>query len=98
MWRMLQRPEPDDYVIGTGVTWSVRDFCQAAFNVVGLDYQDHVVQDEKFFRPAEVDLLVADASKAREQLGWTPTVSFGQLVERMVEADLERCRQLPGRR
>jgi GDPmannose 4,6-dehydratase len=98
MWRMLQRSEPEDYVIGTGVTWSVRDFCQAAFQVVGLDYQEHVVQDEKFFRPAEVDLLVADASKARTQLGWTPQVSFGQLVERMVEADMERCRQLPGRR
>jgi len=98
MWRMLQQPEPDDYVIGTGVTWSVRDFCEAAFNVVGLDYREHVVQDERFFRPAEVDLLVADPSKARERLGWAPQVSFEQLVQRMVEADLDRCRQLPGKR
>jgi GDPmannose 4,6-dehydratase len=63
MWRMLQQPEPDDYVIGTGVTWSVRDFCEAAFSAVGLDYREHVVQDERFFRPAEVDLLVADPAR-----------------------------------
>src|SRR5436189_3532494 len=70
MWRMLQQDEPDDYVIGTGHTCSVRDLCQAAFTCVGLDYRDYVRQDSKFFRPAEVDLLVADPSKAREQLGW----------------------------
>lgn len=93
MWRMLQQDAPDDYVIGTGETWSVRDFCEAAFNVVGLDYREYVRQDERFFRPAEVDLLVSDPSKARERLGWTPTVSFNGLVEMMVEADLARVRR-----
>ena len=92
MWRMLQQDAPDDYVIGTGQTWSVRDFCDAAFKVVGLDYRDHVRQDERFFRPAEVDLLVSDPSKARAKLGWRPTVTFEQLVTRMVEADLARYR------
>jgi GDPmannose 4,6-dehydratase len=92
MWRMLQQPEPDDYVVGTGETSSVRDFCDLAFRVVGRDYRDHVVRDERFFRPAEVDLLVADPTKARTRLGWRPSVSFAQLVERMVEADLERYR------
>ncbi|MCA0376454.1 MAG: GDP-mannose 4,6-dehydratase [Gemmatimonadetes bacterium] len=90
MWRMLQQDTPDDYVIGTGETFSVRDFCEAAFNAVGRDYRDHVVQDPRFFRPAEVDLLVADPSKAREQLGWTPAVQFPELVAMMVQADLER--------
>ena len=92
MWRMLQQDSPDDYVIGTGHTCSVRDLCQAAFAHVGLDYRDYVVQDPRFLRPAEVDLLVADPSKAREQLGWTPTVAFKALVEMMVDADLERQR------
>jgi GDPmannose 4,6-dehydratase len=92
MWRMLQKDEPDDYVIGTGHTCSVRDLCETAFKCVGLDYREHVVQDAKFFRPAEVDLLVADPSKARDNLGWTPKVSFTALVEMMVEADLERQR------
>ena len=92
MWRMLQQDSPDDYVIGTGHTCSVRDLCQAAFAHVGLDYREYVVQDARFLRPAEVDLLVADASKAREQLGWTPTVAFKSLVEMMVDADLERQR------
>lgn len=90
MWRMLQQDTPDDYVIGTGETFSVRDFCEAAFNAVGRDYRDHVVQDPRFFRPAEVDLLVADPSKARQQLGWTPAVQFPELVAMMVQADLER--------
>jgi GDPmannose 4,6-dehydratase len=90
MWRMLQQDAPDDYVIGTGETYSVRDFCHAAFSAVGLDYREHVVQDEKFFRPAEVDLLVSDPSRAKAELGWTPSVSFAQLVTMMVEADLER--------
>ena len=90
MWRMLQQDEPDDYVIGTGETWAVRDFCQAAFDVVGLDYRDYVVHDAKFVRPAEVDLLVADPSKAKAQLGWTPSVPFHQLVQMMVESDLAR--------
>ncbi len=90
MWRMLQQDTPDDFVIGTGATFSVRDFCQAAFETVGLDYREFVVQDEKFFRPAEVDLLVADPSKAKTQLGWSPTVTFAQLVHMMVDADLAR--------
>jgi GDPmannose 4,6-dehydratase len=92
MWRMLQQDEPDDYVVGTGKTWSVRDLCQIAFDAVGLDYREFVVQDERFFRPAEVDLLVADAAKAREQLGWTPRVSFAELIAMMVDADLQRHR------
>jgi len=90
MWRMLQQDDPDDYVIGTGHTCSVRDLCEAAFSHVGLDYQQYVKQDPKFFRPAEVDLLVADPSKASEKLGWQPKVTFKQLVEMMVDADLER--------
>jgi GDPmannose 4,6-dehydratase len=93
MWRMLQQDTPDDYVIGTGETWSVRDFCEAAFSAAELDYRNHVVQDERFFRPAEVDLLVGDPTKARQQLGWEPSVRFQQLVQMMVEADLERYRQ-----
>jgi GDPmannose 4,6-dehydratase len=90
MWLMLQEDTPDDYVIGTGKTWSVRQLCESAFRCVGLDYRDFVVQDDRFFRPAEVDLLVADASKARDALGWAPDVSFAQLIEMMVQADLAR--------
>ena len=90
MWLMLQQDAPDDYVVGTGHTWSVRQLCDAAFKCVDLDYRDFVVQDERFFRPAEVDLLVADASKARDTLGWTPDVAFDKLIEMMVEADLRR--------
>ena len=93
MWRMLQQDAPADYVIGTGETWSVRDFCDLAFAAAGLDYRAHVVQDERFFRPAEVDLLVSDPSRARAALGWAPNVGFRQLVEMMVEADLERYRK-----
>lgn len=90
MWRMLQQDAPDDFVIGTGHTHSVRDFCEAAFGAVGLDYREHVVQDERFFRPAEVDLLVADPTRSNEQLGWKPKVDFRQLVSMMVEADMAR--------
>ena len=90
MWRMLQLDEPDDFVIGTGQTYSVRDFCIAAFGAVDLDYLEYVKQDEKFFRPAEVDLLVADPSKAEQKLGWTPKVAFAELVSMMVAADLAR--------
>ena len=90
MWLMLQEDTPDDYVIGTGKTWSVRQLCETAFRCVGLDYREYVVQDDRFFRPAEVDLLVADASKAREALGWEPDVTFEQLIEMMVQADLAR--------
>jgi len=92
MWRMLQQDAADDYVIGTGHTCSVRDLCDAAFGHVGLDYRDYVKQDPKFFRPAEVDLLVADPSKAATKLGWQPQVTFKQLVEMMVDADLRRHR------
>lgn len=90
MWRMLQQDAPDDYVIGTGHTWSVREFCDAAFSTVDLDWQQYVKQDPRFFRPAEVDLLVADPTKARTQLGWEPQVSFEELVRQMVEADMDR--------
>jgi GDPmannose 4,6-dehydratase len=90
MWLMLQQDAPDDYVIGTGHTCSVRDLCETAFAAVGLDYRDYVVQDSRFFRPAEVDLLVADPSKAVKRLGWEPKVSFQELVRMMVDADLER--------
>ncbi len=90
MWRMLQRDTPDDYVIGTGETHSVRDLCDLAFQAVGLNWEEHVVQDPAFFRPAEVDLLVADPSRAEDELGWKPTVGFRELVEMMVEADLAR--------
>ena len=89
MWRMLQRNEPEDYVICTGETHSVREFCQLAFDHVGLSWQDHVVIDESFMRPAEVDLLVGDASKAKTDLDWTPQTSFGDLVRLMVDADLD---------
>jgi GDPmannose 4,6-dehydratase len=94
MWRMLQQDAPDDFVVGTGDTFSVRQLCEAAFQAVGLDYQEHVVVDERFFRPAEVELLVSDPRKAREVLGWSPRVSFQQLVTMMVEADLDRHRRL----
>ena len=90
MWRMLQQDQPDDYVIGTGHTWSVRDLCSVAFGYVGLDYQEFVREDAKFFRPAEVDLLVADATKASAVLGWEPTVEFKALIEMMVDEDLLR--------
>jgi GDPmannose 4,6-dehydratase len=88
MWLMLQQDEPDDYVIATGETHSVREFAELAFSHVGLDYRDHVVVDERFMRPAEVDLLVGDASKARRVLGWQPRTNFEALVRRMVDADL----------
>ena len=90
MWRMLQADTPEDFVIGTGKTWSVRQLCEYAFGAVGLDYKQFVKQDERFFRPAEVDLLVADPSKAKTRLGWTPTVDFPALVKMMVDADLAR--------
>ncbi len=88
MWQMLQQDTPDDYVIATGETHSVREFCEHAFARVGLDYRDHVVIDERFYRPAEVDLLVGDASKARITLGWKPRTTFAELVAMMVDADV----------
>ena len=89
MWTMLQQDEPSDFVISSGQTHSVRELCELAFGHVGLDYREYVVQDERFFRPAEVDLLVGDSSKAREVLGWKPRTSFPELVEMMVDADVE---------
>ncbi len=88
MWLMLQQEAPDDFVIATGRTHSVRTLCDAAFSHVGLDYRDHVTQDERFMRPAEVDLLIGDPSKAGEELGWTPKTTFEDLVKMMVDADL----------
>ena len=89
MWQMLQQPEPDDYVVATGQAYSVREFCERAFAAVGLDYRDFVEIDPRYYRPAEVDLLLGDATKAQTKLGWKPKVSFDQLVRLMVEADLE---------
>ncbi len=89
MWLMLQQDEADDYVVATGETHAVREFCELAFDHAGLRWQDHVVVDERFMRPAEVDLLVGDAAKAKKVLDWHPEVSFAELVRRMVDADLE---------
>jgi GDPmannose 4,6-dehydratase len=94
MWRMLQQDAPDDYVVGTGETWSVREFCDLAFRAAGLDYREFVTLDKRFERPAEVDLLVGDPSKAKAQLGWERRVGFADLVSMMVDADLERYRRL----
>jgi GDPmannose 4,6-dehydratase len=92
MWKMLQQENPQDYVIGTGQTHSVRQFADMAFNYVGLNYQDYVVQDQRFMRLSEVDRLIADPSKAHRELGWSPRVGFKDLVEMMVEADLKQVR------
>jgi len=89
MWLMLQQDRPDDYIVGTGETHAVRELCERAFSCAGLDWQNYVVQDPRFIRPAEVDLLVADPSKAREVLGWKPDVSFGELVQMMIDSDLK---------
>jgi GDPmannose 4,6-dehydratase len=89
MHTMLQQPEPDDYVVATGESHSVREFCELAFSHAGLDYREFVVEDPQYYRPAEVDLLIGDAAKAREKLNWTPTYSFDSLVREMVDADLE---------
>lgn len=94
MWLMLQQDEPDNYVIGTGETHSVREFCEIAFSHVGLDYKEHVVVDERFYRPAEVDLLISDPSKARTQLKWEPEVSFKKLVTMMVDSDVARHKKM----
>lgn len=90
MWLMMQHSHPDNFVIGTGETHAVREFCELAFKYVGLNYEDYVVQDPRFYRPAEVDLLISDASKAKTDLGWVAKTSFKDLVEMMVEADLKR--------
>ncbi len=88
MWLMLQHQTPDNFVIGTGETHSVREFCELAFGYVGLNYKDYVVQDQRYYRPAEVDLLISDPTKAHKELGWKVKVSFKELVEMMVESDL----------
>jgi GDPmannose 4,6-dehydratase len=93
MWLMLQQDHPDNYVIGTGETHPVHEFCEIAFSHVGLDYKEFVVQDEKFYRPAEVELLISDPSKARNQLKWELNVSFKELVTMMVDSDLARLKQ-----
>jgi GDPmannose 4,6-dehydratase len=90
MWRMLQREHPVDYVVGSGETHSVRELVELAFGRVGLDYHDYVVSDPRFYRPAEVDVLLADPAKARRELGWSPRVGFAELVAMMVDADLKR--------
>src|SRR5205809_2134754 len=93
MWMMLQQPKADDYVVASGETHSVRELCTIAFSHAGLDWQEHVVVDPAFVRPAEVDLLIGDASKARRVLGWAPKHSFQQLIEMMVDADLEDIKE-----
>jgi GDPmannose 4,6-dehydratase len=93
MWLMMQQDEPDDYVIATGETHSVREFVEAVFDYLGLDWQEHVAFDPRYCRPAEVDLLVGDSSKARQKLGWQPKVSFAELVKLMTDADLELAEQ-----
>jgi GDPmannose 4,6-dehydratase len=90
MWRMLQQEKPDDYVVATGKTHSVGDLVEVAFGHAGLDWRKHVVQDPALVRPAEVDLLIGDATRARDDLGWEPRVQFDQLIRMMVDADLER--------
>ena len=93
MWLMLQREEPEDFVIGTGVDRSIREFCQVAFEYVDLDWQQYVVVDEKFFRPAEVNQLLGNAAKAREKLGWEPQISFEEMVHEMVDTDMKLVAQ-----
>ena len=94
MWLMLQQERPGDYVVATGETHSVRELVELAFAATGLDWREHVVLDPTLKRPAEVDVLLGDATKARQTLGWLPKVPFPELVQMMVEADLERCRAL----
>jgi GDPmannose 4,6-dehydratase len=93
MWLMLQQPEPDDYVVATEETHSIRELCQEAFGYVGLDWEEYVTQDPRYMRPAEVDLLVGDATKARRVLGWEPGVDFRELVRMMVDSDLELVKE-----
>ncbi len=93
MWMMLQQDKPDDYVIATGKTISVREFCELAFGHVGLDYKDYVAFDPRYLRPAEVDLLLGDPAKAKSKLGWEPTTTVEELAAMMVETDLEMARR-----
>jgi GDPmannose 4,6-dehydratase len=97
MWQMLQQDRADDYVVGTGETHSVRELCEAAFGCLDLDWENHVVVDPQFHRPAEVDLLVSDPSRALEELGWEPEVSFAVLVQMMVDADVEHLKRVHNR-
>lgn len=90
MWLLMQNNQPEDFVVGTGVTHSVRDFCEKAFSYLGMDYREYVIQDPRYYRPAEVDLLVADATRIRQKLGWSPRVDFDGLIEMMVDSDLKR--------
>jgi len=90
MWLLMQNNQPEDFVVGTGVTHSVRDFCEKAFSYLGMEYRDYVIQDPRYYRPAEVDLLVADATRVCQKLGWSPRVDFDGLVEMMVDSDLKR--------
>jgi GDPmannose 4,6-dehydratase len=90
MWRMLQRDVPEDYVVSTGVSHTVREMCEIAFARVGLDYREHVVVDPKFYRPAEVDVLAGNSAKARAKLDWQPKMAFADLIAMMVDADLAR--------
>lgn len=89
MWLMLQQPYPDDYVLATGETHTIREFCEEAFGYAGLDYKDYVEVDPRYFRPSEVDLLIGDPTKAQKILGWEPKVKFKELVKIMMDADLE---------
>jgi GDPmannose 4,6-dehydratase len=95
MWLMLQQDRPDDYVIATGVSQSVRDLVEVAFGHAGLDWKKHVTLDPKLIRPAEVEHLIGDCSKAKAQLGWAPSVDFKGLITMMVDADLERVAAAP---
>ncbi|HVU11527.1 MAG TPA: GDP-mannose 4,6-dehydratase [Phototrophicaceae bacterium] len=92
MWLMLQQDQPDDYVVATGRTHTVQYLCETAFNVVDLNWRDYTVQDERFMRPAEVDLLIGNPAKAKAKLGWEPTVNFEQLIEMMVKADYDKLK------
>jgi GDPmannose 4,6-dehydratase len=96
MWRMLQQEQPDDYVIATGETHSVREFLECAFGMLGLDPYKYLVLDERFIRPAEVDLLLGDASKARQRLGWSARTTFSELVRDMVYSDLNLYSRVAG--
>jgi GDPmannose 4,6-dehydratase len=96
MWLMLQQDEPRDYVVGTGATHSVRELCQLAFGYLDLDWEEYVVVDPEFYRPAEVDLLVSDPTRVRKDLGWEPKVSFEELIQMMVEADMAHLKQVHG--
>ena len=96
MWLMLQQENPDDYVIATGNTYSVKEFIEAAFNNVALNWQDYVVMDKQYFRPAEVHILQGDYTKAKNKLGWKPKVSFEKLVKMMLDSDIENLKQKRG--